>query len=104
MMMKILNLICTEARAVQSLLCHVNGALQKKRLIEIVPNFIDCKSLFQDAFDYEEIAHGTKWARIRCSIQDLVENDIPLPADITKLQPQHCRRLYAVCASQERRW
>ena len=45
-MMKILNLICTKAHVNHSLYCHVNGALQKELLIEIVPKFIDCKSLF----------------------------------------------------------
>ena len=36
MMMKILDLICTEAHVNHSLCCQVNGALQKKLLIEIV--------------------------------------------------------------------
>ena len=81
MMMKVLDLICTEAHAVQSLFCHVNGALQKKLLIEIVPRFIDCKSLFlidgkslstlsQDAFNREVIAHEEKWKNILKSIEE----------------------------------
>ena len=81
MMMKVLNLICTEAHAVHSLFCHVNGALQKKLLIEIVPRFIDCKSLFlkdgellstlsQDAFNREVIAHEEKWKNILKSIEE----------------------------------
>ena len=76
--------------------CHVNEALQKKLLIKIVPKFIDCKPLFlkdgellstltKDAFDREVIAHGTNWARILRSIQDFVEDNIPLPEYITKL-------------------
>ena len=36
MMMKILDLICTEAHVNHSLYCQVNGALQKTLLIEIV--------------------------------------------------------------------
>ena len=78
--------------------CHVNEALQKKLLIKIVPKFIDCKPLFlkdgelllstltKDAFDREVIAHGTNWARILCSIQDFVEDNIPLPEYITNSQ------------------
>ena len=96
MMIQILNLICTKAHAVQSLFCHMNGALQKKLLIKIVPKFIDCKPLFlkdgellstlaKDAFNREVIAHGTNWARILRSIQDFVEDNIPLPEYITKL-------------------
>ena len=95
-MMKVLDLICTEAHAVQSLFCNVNGALQKKLLIEIVPRFIDCKSLFlidgkslstlsQEEYNSEVVAHGTKWARIRRSIQDHLVKDTPLPQYITDL-------------------
>ena len=68
MMMKILNLICTEAHASHSLYCHVNGALQKQLSIQTVPKFIDCKWLFlkdgellstliKDEYDFEVIAH-----------------------------------------------
>ena len=46
MMMKILNLICTETLAVHNLYCQVNGALQRELLIGIVPRLIGCKSLF----------------------------------------------------------
>ena len=96
MIMKILNLICSEAHAVHNLYCHVNGALQKKLLIEIVPRFCDCKLLFlkdgellftltKNAFDREVIAHGTKWASICRSIQAFKVNYCPLPAYIAKL-------------------
>ena len=68
MMMKILNLICTKAHAIHSLYYHVNGALLKKLLIGIVPQFIDYKLLFlkdskllstltKDEYDLEVIAH-----------------------------------------------
>ena len=45
-MMKILNLICTEAHAVHNHYCQVNGALQRELLIGIVPQFIGYESLF----------------------------------------------------------
>ena len=95
-MMEILDLICTKAHANHSLYCHVNGTLQKELLIERVPKFIDCKSLFlkdgkllstlpQDAFNCEVIAHGSKWARILKSIEDHLVKDTPLPQYITDL-------------------
>ena len=96
MMMKVLDLICTEAHAVQSLFCHVNAALQKKLLKEIVPRFIDCKSLFlidgdllstltKVEFDFEVIAHELIWKRHLYNIQAFKENCCPLPADTAKL-------------------
>ena len=96
MMMKVLDLICTEAHAVQSLFCHENGALQKKLLKEIVPRFIDCKSLFlidgdllstltKVEFDFEVIAHELIWERHLYYIQAFKEKCCPLPADTAKL-------------------
>ena len=95
-MMKILNLICTKAHVNHSLYCHVNGALQKELLIERVPRFIDCKSLFpidgdllstltKVEFDFEVIAHELIWTRHLYYIQAFKENCCPLPADTAKL-------------------
>ena len=64
----------------------------------MVPCFIDCKLLFlkddkllSTSFDQgyiylEVIIHGEKWASTCRSIQDFVENGIPLPADSAKLK------------------
>ena len=49
------------------------------------PDGSQLSSLTKDVFDHEVIAHGTKWARILRSIQDFVEDNIPLPEYITKL-------------------
>ena len=94
--LKIIDLICTEAHVNHSLYCHVNGALQKELLIERVPKFIDCKSLFlidgdllstltKVEFDFEVIAHELIWKRHLYYIQAFKENCCPLPADTAKL-------------------
>ena len=74
----------------------MNGALQKELLIERVPKFIDCKSLFlidgdllstltKVEFDFEVIAHELIWKQHLYNIQAFKENCCPLPADTAKL-------------------
>ena len=65
-------------------------------MIERVPKFIDCKSLFlidgdllstltKVEFDFEVIAHELIWKRHLYYIQAFKENCCPLPADTAKL-------------------
>ena len=65
-------------------------------MIERVPRFIDCKSLFlidgdllstltKVEFDFEVIAHELIWKRHLYNIQAFKENCCPLPADTAKL-------------------
>lgn len=65
-------------------------------MIEIVPQFIDCKSLFlkdgellstltKDEYHLEVIAHEINWTRNLYYIQAFKVNYCPLPADTAKL-------------------